>query len=114
VGIIAAYAALLFGPSFYLRRRIGVRRWRKVHSLLMVAWLMSGVHTLGAGSDGRKLWLEAIVAAPVVPIVYLLVLRVLRPEAGAVKAVASAKSPGAAPVMRRPARATEAAEAAGA
>ena len=81
LGIIAAYAVLLLGPSFYLRRRIGVRRWRRLHSLLVLAWMMSAVHTLGAGSDGRKLWLEAIVAAPVVPIVYLLVLRALRPAA---------------------------------
>ena len=85
LGIIAAYAAVLLGPSFYLRRHIGVRRWRKLHTLLVLAWLLAGVHTLGAGSDGRKLWLEAVVAAPVVPIVYLLVLRILKPETRAVK-----------------------------
>ncbi len=63
--------------SFYLRRRIGPRRWRKLHSLIVVAWLMSAAHALGSGSDGQKLWLEAIVVAPVIPIVYLLLIRVL-------------------------------------
>ena len=31
LGIMAGYLALLMGPSFYLRRRIGARRWRKLH-----------------------------------------------------------------------------------
>jgi sulfoxide reductase heme-binding subunit YedZ len=121
VGIIAAYAAVLLGPSFYLRRRIGVRRWRKLHSLLVLVWIVSGVHTLGAGSDGRKLWLEAVVAAPVVPIVYLLVLRALKsgegvtsrtPRQGATPAPA-ADPPAEVPQDRRHAR-LAAADAAGA
>jgi sulfoxide reductase heme-binding subunit YedZ len=83
LGISGGYLALLLGPSFYLRRRIGPRRWRRLHSLIVIAWLLSAVHTLGAGSDGQKLWLEGIVVAPVIPIVYLLVVRVLAvaPEA---------------------------------
>ena len=52
VGIIAGYLALLLGPSFYLRRRIGARRWRKLHRMTALAWLLSVLHTLGAGSDG--------------------------------------------------------------
>jgi sulfoxide reductase heme-binding subunit YedZ len=79
VGIIGGYLILVLGPSFYLRRRIGARRWRKLHTLIIVAWVLSAVHTLGAGSDAHKLWLQAIVIAPVVPIVYLFVLRLLRP-----------------------------------
>ena len=31
IGIIAGYLAVLLGPSFYLRRRIGARRWRTLH-----------------------------------------------------------------------------------
>ncbi len=91
IGIIGAYLILLLGPSFYLRRRIGVRRWRRLHSLLVVTWLMCGVHTIGAGSDGRKLWLEAVVAAPVVPIVYLLLVRILKPESASAQRVVSAE-----------------------
>lgn len=79
LGISGGYVALLLGPSFYLRRRIGPRRWRKLHSLIVLAWLLSAAHAIGAGSDGRKLWLEAIVVSPVVPIVYLLMVRILGP-----------------------------------
>ena len=75
IGIIAGYLAVLLGPSFYLRRRIGPRRWRSLHRLTVVVWALSAAHTLGAGTDAPRLWLRAIALAPAVPVVYLLVLR---------------------------------------
>jgi sulfoxide reductase heme-binding subunit YedZ len=80
IGIIAGYLAVLLGPSFYLRRRIGARRWRKLHRATVIVWLLSVVHALGAGSDGAKPWLRAVVLAPLAPIVFLLVVRTLGPE----------------------------------
>lgn len=77
LGIIAGYLAALLGPSFYLRKRIGARRWRKLHRATVAVWVLGVIHTLGAGSDGSQLWLQFIVLAPGVPIVYLLVLRLL-------------------------------------
>jgi sulfoxide reductase heme-binding subunit YedZ len=77
LGIIAGYLAALLGPSFYLRRRIGARRWRQVHRATVLVWVLAVIHTLGAGSDGATVWLRAIVVIPGVPIVYLLVLRAL-------------------------------------
>lgn len=82
IGIIAGYLAMLLGPSFYLRRRIGARRWRKLHRATVIVWMLSVVHALGAGSDGAKLWLRAIVLVPVAPIIYLLVVRTLGAERG--------------------------------
>ncbi len=83
IGIIGGYLALLLGPSFYLRRRIGARRWRRLHTLIALSWLLSVVHTLGSGSDAGQLWLRAVVALPAVPMAYLLTLRVLRPAPAA-------------------------------
>lgn len=80
LGIIGGYLGLLLGPSFYLRRRIGARRWRRLHRAIVVVWLLSAAHALGAGSDGAKLWLRAIVLAPVAPIVYLLIVRAFGAE----------------------------------
>jgi sulfoxide reductase heme-binding subunit YedZ len=74
-GIIAGYLALLLGPSFHLRRRIGARRWRKLHRATVIVWLLSVIHALGAGSDGGNPWLRAVALAPLAPIVYLLVVR---------------------------------------
>jgi len=75
IGIVAGYLAMLLGPTFYLRRRIGARRWRTVHRATVIVWMLSVGHALGAGSDASRLWLRAVVLAPVAPIVYLLVLR---------------------------------------
>jgi hypothetical protein len=76
-GIIAGYLAALTAPTFYLRRRIGVRRWRALHRATVLVWLLSVVHALGAGSDASKLWLRAVVLAPIAPVAYLLVLRIV-------------------------------------
>lgn len=75
VGIIAGYLAVLLGPSFFLRRRIGTRRWRSLHRLTVLVWLLSAAHALGAGTDAPKLWLRGVALAPAIPVVYLLVLR---------------------------------------
>jgi sulfoxide reductase heme-binding subunit YedZ len=80
LGIIAGYLALLLGPSFYVRKRIGARRWRKLHRFTVAVWVLSAVHTLGSGSDRSQLWLVSIVLAPVVPIVFLVVLRMFPGE----------------------------------
>jgi methionine sulfoxide reductase heme-binding subunit len=77
LGIIAGYLAALLGPSFYLRKRIGPRRWRMLHRATVLVWVLSAAHTLGSGSDSSQLWLRCIVLAPLVPIVYLLVVRLL-------------------------------------
>jgi hypothetical protein len=79
------YIALALGPSFYLRRRIGARRWRGLHRATVVAWLLAVVHALGSGSDATTTWLRIIVLAPTVPIAYLLVLRILRPKPSAAR-----------------------------
>jgi methionine sulfoxide reductase heme-binding subunit len=76
-GIVAGYLALLLGPSFYVRRRLGARTWRRLHRATPLVWVLAAVHTLGSGSDAASLWLRCLVLAPVVPLAYLLVLRVL-------------------------------------
>ena len=79
IGIVAGYLAMLVGPTFYLRRRIGVRRWRALHRATVIVWILSVGHAFGAGSDASRLWLRAVVLAPVAPIVYLLVVRARAP-----------------------------------
>jgi methionine sulfoxide reductase heme-binding subunit len=78
LGIIAGYLAALLGPSFYLRRRIGARRWRKLHRATVLVWVLAVIHTLGAGSDGTTVWLRALVLVTGLPIIFLLTLRVFQ------------------------------------
>jgi sulfoxide reductase heme-binding subunit YedZ len=84
LGIIAGYGAVLVGPSFYLRRRLGSARWRKLHRLSLLVWFLAAIHTVGAGSDAARPWLRAIVVSPIIPMVYLLALRALGPSRAAI------------------------------
>ena len=100
-GIVAGYLLVLVGPSFYLRRRIGAGRWRKVHRFSTLVWALSVIHTLGAGSDATALWLRAAVFAPVAPMVYLLVLRIARERPARSHASAGRRSLRSAPRLPR-------------
>lgn len=101
LGILAGYLAFLVGPSFYLRRRIGARRWRSLHRASAVVWMLAVVHTLGAGSDGRTLWLRAVVVLPGIPIVYLLTLRALQKDAKPVRPATARRARAAEPARAR-------------
>ncbi len=75
MGITAGYLAAILGPSFYLRRRIGARRWRQVHRATVIVYALAIMHSLGSGTDGASLWFQALVVASAIPIVTLLVIR---------------------------------------
>lgn len=77
MGIVAGYLAALLGLSFYARRRIGARLWRKLHRGTVVVYLLGVVHALGAGTDGSALWLRTFMLATGAPILFLFVARVL-------------------------------------
>jgi sulfoxide reductase heme-binding subunit YedZ len=57
-GIAGGYLAVLLTFSFYARRRFGAERWRKLHRFSAVAYVLSVVHTLAAGSDAGAGWLR--------------------------------------------------------
>ena len=76
-GIVAGYLAAALGLSFYARRRIGARRWRRLHRLTIVVYGSRVAHALGAGTDAAAPWLRAGILATAVPIGALLVVRVV-------------------------------------
>jgi methionine sulfoxide reductase heme-binding subunit len=78
LGLVGGYLAALLGLSFYARRRIGVRLWRKLHRATVLVWVLGIVHTIGAGSDASTLWLRAFMLITGAPILYLTVLRILQ------------------------------------
>ncbi len=80
LGITGGYLAAALGLSFYARRRIGTRRWRQLHKLTILVYVLSVAHTLGAGSDASTPWLRAILVATGAPVLFLLVMRVLPRE----------------------------------
>jgi sulfoxide reductase heme-binding subunit YedZ len=77
LGIIGGYLAAVLGLTFYLRRRIGTRRWRNLHRLTPVVYVLGVIHTIGSGSDAGTLWMTIVLLATGTPILYLGILRAL-------------------------------------
>jgi sulfoxide reductase heme-binding subunit YedZ len=75
VGIIAGYGLAVLGLSYYYRDRIGASRWRRIHRLTGLVWVMAVAHTIGAGSDAFQIWFLIVSGAMVVPAALLLLLR---------------------------------------
>jgi sulfoxide reductase heme-binding subunit YedZ len=74
-GIVAGWATVALGLSYYARRAIGQLRWRKVHRFTALAWLLGLAHSLGEGTDAGRLWFLAMVGIVVAPALALLAVR---------------------------------------
>lgn len=82
IGILAGYGLAALGLSYYLRDRIGASRWKRLHRLTAVFWLLAIAHTIGAGSDAAEPWFLVLNGAAIVPAALLLVLRWLGRASG--------------------------------
>jgi sulfoxide reductase heme-binding subunit YedZ len=56
LGVIGGYLAALLGLSFYFRKRIGARLWRKAHRATVVVYVLGLIHAFGAGTDASAVW----------------------------------------------------------
>lgn len=76
LGMIGAYGMALLALTFYARRRIGARLWRKAHRFIIVFWALGAVHAITAGSDASTPWMRAILASTTAAIAVLFAARV--------------------------------------
>jgi len=100
IGIVAFWMLLVLGLSYYARARIGVARWRRLHRLAALAWLLGLAHSLGEGTDAGQAWFLAAVAVVAAPALALLLARrlsVATASAGGVPRVAPSPRTGTAP-----------------
>jgi sulfoxide reductase heme-binding subunit YedZ len=77
LGILGGWLAALLGLSFYVRRHIGPRLWRRMHRLTLVVYVLALVHTIGAGTDASAPWLRWFMALTAIPIAGLFVKRLV-------------------------------------
>ena len=95
-GIVAFWMMLALGLSYYVRAKVGVRRWRMLHRFTALAWVLGLAHSLGEGTDAGQTWFLAMIAIVVLPALALLVARALRSSlarpAGETGATASSAS----------------------
>lgn len=93
LGVIAAWLALLLGVSFYFRRHIGAKLWRKAHRATAAVYVLGMVHAIGAGTDGGSTPMLVLAALTGVPILALLAVRYgRRPVSAASKTTSSSTS----------------------
>jgi hypothetical protein len=79
IGIFALYLAVLVGPTYYLRRRIGTRWWRIAHRLAVLVYILAVWHTLLLGTDfSHYSWLRALTWLAQLPLLGLLAYRLTR------------------------------------
>jgi sulfoxide reductase heme-binding subunit YedZ len=77
LGVVGGWMAALLGLTFYVRRWIGPRLWRKMHRWTLAVYVLAVVHTLGAGTDARSFWLLVILFATVAPVAVMAAIRLL-------------------------------------
>ena len=76
-GIVGGYLAAALGLSFYIRQRIGARMWRQAHKATILVYVLSVVHTVGAGTDAGTLWLHGFLVVTGSAVLFLFLARVI-------------------------------------
>lgn len=78
LGVLAGWLATAFTLSFYVRSRIGVKLWRRLHRWTVLVFLLGLAHALGTGSDAGTRWFPAMLLLAALPVVLLGGLRLVR------------------------------------
>jgi predicted ferric reductase len=77
LGVIGGWLALILAGSFYVRRWIGVKTWRRLHRWTLAVYVLALAHVVGAGTDGRSPWMLALLAVLAAPNVLALGHRIV-------------------------------------
>src|SRR4051794_8750790 len=75
LGVVAGWALIALGLSYYVRDRIGQQRWKKLHRFSALAWVAGVVHSIGEGIDAGTSWFLVATAIAVLPALALLAVR---------------------------------------
>lgn len=80
LGIIGFYLMLLTTLSFYVRKQIGQKNWRRLHFVTFGIYLLVTVHGLAAGTDAALL--SGMFGVSAVSVIFLTVYRILAAVTG--------------------------------
>ena len=59
LGQLAAYGFLVLGPTYYLRKHLGLAGWKRAHRYIAIFWVLGVVHGMTAGTDAGTTWFLA-------------------------------------------------------
>ena len=85
IGVLTAELMLVVYASFSLRRRIGVKNWRRLHWATYAIVAGATVHGLAAGTDSGRPWALGIYLGAIGAVTAATAFRALQPK-GAVNA----------------------------
>jgi methionine sulfoxide reductase heme-binding subunit len=68
LGVIGGYLAAALGLSFYFRKRVGAKLWRKAHRATILVYVLGLAHAFGSGTDASTVWFRwwVLMTAPVI------------------------------------------------
>jgi predicted ferric reductase len=75
VGSLSLYLATVVTASFWFRRRLGPKAWKRLHYSSFAAWLGALYHGIAAGTDSREAWLIGIYVLTSLAVVFALAIR---------------------------------------
>ena len=79
LGVVAAELMVVVYASFSMRRRIGVKNWRRLHWATYAIFALATVHGLAAGTDSSRTWALAVYLGAVASIAAAATWRFLAP-----------------------------------
>lgn len=80
LGIVSFYLGIAVALSFYLRPKFGYAWWKKFHYFTYLVFILATLHGIATGSDTRTTWALAIYGVSSGMILFLTVLRLVRPK----------------------------------
>ena len=80
IGVLAAELMIVVYASFSLRRRIGVRNWRRLHWATYGIFAGATVHGLAAGTDSGRPWALGIYLGALGAVTAATAVRALQPK----------------------------------
>ncbi|MBO0745631.1 MAG: ferric reductase-like transmembrane domain-containing protein [Candidatus Dormibacteraeota bacterium] len=83
IGVLSLYLGAAVIVTSLLRRWLSYRAWRFVHWSAYALWPLALIHSLGAGSDTRFMWMDTVYTACCAVVAVFFVIRLARRKANA-------------------------------
>jgi sulfoxide reductase heme-binding subunit YedZ len=80
IGVLCAELLVVVYASFSLRKRIGVKAWRRLHWLTYGLFAMATFHGLAAGTDTSRPWAAFLYFGAVAAVAFAAAYRALTPK----------------------------------
>jgi hypothetical protein len=80
-GVVAGWLLVVVTASFWLRKHIGMRMWRRLHWFTFALFGLATVHGIAAGTDATQPWARALYLGSLGSVAAATVWRALVPPA---------------------------------